>query len=145
MINKVWVQKAPSTIIVGIFLLQNPRVNIPVEDWCFRSPSERPRVIFEHITQGCELFPTSHAALGCIATDVQLNHCHINDCIRKVKKPLWNISERVSKFGRREKKLRQRCKTNCSSKVQRLEEMLSLNKIALRKTCLASELLMPSL
>ncbi|GFG29122.1 hypothetical protein Cfor_03841 [Coptotermes formosanus] len=60
--------------------------------------------------------------------------------------PLGTTSAKHAiKFGRREKKLRQRCKTNCSSKVQRLEEMLSLDKVALRKTCLASEMLLPSL
>jgi len=51
MISKVWVHKAPCTVKVGI---HNPRVNVPGEDQCFRSPSERPKVISVHITQGCE-------------------------------------------------------------------------------------------
>ncbi|KDR16188.1 hypothetical protein L798_09603 [Zootermopsis nevadensis] len=60
--------------------------------------------------------------------------------------PLGTTSgKHASKFERREKKLRRRCKTKCSSKVQRLEEVLSLGKVALRKTCLASEMLLPSL
>ncbi|KAJ4435726.1 hypothetical protein ANN_18342 [Periplaneta americana] len=53
-------------------------------------------------------------------------------------------TKHVSKFGRREKKLKRRCKTNCSSKVQRLEETLNMNKIALRKTCLSTEMQLPS-
>ncbi|XP_033609049.1 chordin-like protein 2 [Cryptotermes secundus] len=60
--------------------------------------------------------------------------------------PLGTTSAKhVSKFGRREKKLQRRCKTNCSYKVQRLEELLGLNKIAMRKMCLTSELLLTSL
>ena len=76
MINKVWVQKTPSTVKVGRFLLCNPRVNVPVEDQCVRIPSERPRVISVHITQGCDcpVLAMQHFVYSNSHTHKQLPH-----------------------------------------------------------------------
>ncbi|KAJ9586863.1 hypothetical protein L9F63_019545, partial [Diploptera punctata] len=48
-------------------------------------------------------------------------------------------TKRMNKFMKREKKLKQRCKSNCSVKVKQLEDLLIVNKINHRSKCEATE------
>ncbi|XP_068085126.1 chordin-like protein 1 [Anabrus simplex] len=53
-------------------------------------------------------------------------------------------NKHLSKFTRRERKLKKRCLETCSTKVQRLEDSLNLIRVEHRKTCLSSEIQLTS-